>query len=133
MISGVNHITIAVNDLAESFHFYTHYLSMKPQAKWRTGAYLTLGDLWFCLSVDNAKPSEDYSHIALTVASEHFPLVKKRLESVNVVQWKQNTSEGHSFYFLDPKGHKLELHVGSLASRLASLKQAPYEGLELFE
>lgn len=31
---------------------------------------------------------------------------------------EENLSEGDSLYFLDPDGHKLELHVGSLQSRL---------------
>ena len=38
-------------------------------------------------------------------------------------QWKQNESEGHWFYFLDPNGHKMELHVGHLTSRLKFVNQ----------
>lgn len=43
--------------------------------------------------------------------------------------WKDNKSEGQSFYFLDPDGHKLELHVGDLASRLAQCREKPYSGM----
>ncbi|HEX5514181.1 MAG TPA: glutathione transferase, partial [Gammaproteobacteria bacterium] len=46
--------------------------------------------------------------------------------------WKDNKSEGDSLYFLDPDGHKLEIHVGDLESRLAALREKPYEGLQLF-
>lgn len=42
---------------------------------------------------------------------------------------EDNKSEGQSFYFLDPDGHKLELHVGDLASRLAQCREKPYSGM----
>ncbi|ECC9552432.1 hypothetical protein DTF12_00300 [Salmonella enterica subsp. salamae] len=32
-------------------------------------------------------------------------------------------------YLLDPDGHKLELHVGNLASRLAQCREKPYSGM----
>lgn len=38
-------------------------------------------------------------------------------------------SEGQSFYFLDPDGHKLELHVGDLASRLVQCREKLYFGM----
>jgi len=40
-----------------------------------------------------------------------------------------NKSEGQSLYILDTDGHKLEIHVGDLKSRLKSLKIRPYKNL----
>jgi catechol 2,3-dioxygenase-like lactoylglutathione lyase family enzyme len=132
MLRGLNHITIAVSDLNASFVFYTQILCFKPRARWDAGAYLSLGDLWLCLSCDTAIPSRDYSHIALDCAADKFNLVAAQLRDANVIEWKKNTSEGDSLYFLDPDGHKLEIHCGNLQSRLASLKENPYKGLVWF-
>lgn len=46
-----------------------------------------------------------------------------------VREWQSNRSEGHSLYLLDPDDHQLEIHVGTLASRLAALSERPYPGL----
>ncbi len=45
---------------------------------------------------------------------------------------QDNSSEGDSLYILDPDGHKLELHVGDLESRLASMKAEPFDDMKLF-
>jgi catechol 2,3-dioxygenase-like lactoylglutathione lyase family enzyme len=132
VLKGLNHITISVNDLDKSFSFYVDLLGMQPHAKWNKGAYLSLGELWFCLSFDEVSPSNDYSHIAFDVSSTNFPILKSQLLSTEVKQWKQNNSEGDSLYILDPNGHKLEIHVGSLAKRLESLQVTPYDGLQLY-
>lgn len=132
MLNGINHITIAVNDLNKSFAFYVDFLGMQPHAKWNKGAYLSLGELWFCLSCDEVIPSRDYTHIAFDVAASNFPIIKSQLLSAGIEQWKQNKSEGNSLYVLDPSGHKLEIHVGNLAMRLESLKTNPYDGLQLY-
>jgi len=132
VLKGLNHITVAVNDLDKSFSFYVDLLGMQPHAKWNKGAYLSLGELWFCLSFDEASPSKDYSHIAFDVSASNFPTLKSQLLSAGIEQWKQNKSEGDSLYILDPNGHKLELHVGSLAKRLESLQKKPYDGLQLY-
>lgn len=129
MLEGLNHITIAVSDVEKSLNFYSNILGMKPHVRWDNGAYLSLGSLWFCLSYDEVKPSQDYTHIALDVSVENFHAVSNNLREANVDEWKQNSSEGNSFYFLDPDGHKLEIHAGDLASRLESLKTKPYKGL----
>ena len=55
----------------------------------------------------------DYTHYAFTVAEADFEPFSNKLEQAGVTVWKQNKSEGASFYFLDPDGHKLELHVGT--------------------
>jgi hypothetical protein len=70
----------------------------------------------------------DYTHYAFTVAEEDFEPFSHKLEQAGVTVWKQNKSEGASFYFLDPDGHKLELHVGNLAARLAACREKPYAG-----
>lgn len=132
MINGINHITIAVDDLTTAFAFYVKVLEMTPHAKWDKGAYLSLHGLWFCLSVDNRKPSDNYGHIAFDVAETDFEAVKQRIVASKAKLWKDNKSEGQSLYFLDPSGNKLELHVGNLQTRLASLGTNPYKGLELF-
>ena len=132
MLNGINHITIAVNDLEESFDFYVTILGMVPHAKWFRGAYLSLHDLWFCLSLDKVSPSKDYCHLAFDVSASNFRIAKDKILSSGAKQWKQNKSEGNSIYFLDPNGHKLELHVGSLTNRLESLRTKPYDGLQLF-
>jgi hypothetical protein len=46
----------------------------------------------------------DYTHYAFTVAEEDFEPFSQRLEQAGVTVWKQNKSEGASFYFLDPDG-----------------------------
>jgi len=127
MLQGLNHITLAVNDLEVSFQFYTSVLGFKPKVKWARGAYLSLGDLWLCLSCDAAHPADDYSHIAFDIAPQDFLIFSEKLIAAGVKQWKTNTSEGDSLYFLDPNGHKLEIHAGNLQSRLASLQLHPYE------
>lgn len=52
MITGINHITLSVINLDESFNFYTQVLCCQPVAKWKQGAYLLAGDLWLCLFLD---------------------------------------------------------------------------------
>lgn len=133
MLKGLNHITLAVKDLEASFTFYCLLLGFKPHAKWNHGAYLSAGDLWLCLSCDESKPAEGYSHIAFDIAAEDFASFSRGLIDAGVKQWKQNSSEGDSLYILDPDGHKLEIHVGNLSSRLESLQSKPYAGLQLFE
>lgn len=69
VITGVNHITLAVHDVSKSFDFYARVLGCKPVARWENGAYLTAGETWIALVKDNANNSKrrnDCSHIAFT-------------------------------------------------------------------
>ena len=131
----MNHVTLAVADLARSFHFYVDVLGLKPMAKWTHGAYLMAGNDWVCLSLDAATrgdPLPEYTHFAFSIDGASFNEWVGRIQSGGMMSWKENTSEGDSLYFLDPDGHKLEIHVGDLESRLAALKASPYPGLELY-
>ena len=135
MIVGINHITISIFDLEKSFNFYTQILGCQPLAKWKKGAYLLAGELWLCLSVDchtRCQVLPEYSHIAFTVTPEEFGNYCQKITELNIKLWKENTSEGDSLYLLDPDGYKLELHVGNWQTRLAAIRQQPYEDLVFF-
>lgn len=135
MIEGINHITLAVKDLDESFIFYKELLEFKPLAKWAKGAYFLAGDMWFCIIEDKnlkTESKEGYSHIALSINEENFIILSNKIKSQNIRIWQENTSEGNSLYFLDPNGHKLELHTTRWQDRLKATNLAPYENMEFF-
>ncbi|MEM6052078.1 VOC family protein [Erwinia sp. P7711] len=132
MLNGLNHITIAVSDVSRSFDFYVNKLGFIPKARWTCGAYLCLGDLWLCLSADSVAPQEDYTHYAFSIRSEDFDVFANHLKLSGITEWKINKSEGKSIYFLDPDGHKLEIHDGNLDSRLRACMKHPYEKMQFF-
>ncbi|CDH06046.1 Glutathione transferase FosA (fragment) [Xenorhabdus bovienii str. oregonense] len=43
-----------------------------------------------------------------------------------------SAGEGESIYLLATDGHQLEVHIGSLASCLNTLRKTPYKGLEWY-
>ncbi|MEJ6817066.1 fosfomycin resistance glutathione transferase [Pseudomonas sp. LF-5] len=136
MLSGLNHLTLAVSDVDRSLAFYHELLQLRVEATWDAGAYLSLPGLWLCLSLDPQRlsaPAVDYTHYAFSLGEKDFPHFVQRLKAANVQQWRDNRSEGASFYFLDPDGHKLEVHVGDLASRLAACRFKPYSGMRFYD
>jgi catechol 2,3-dioxygenase-like lactoylglutathione lyase family enzyme len=135
MLCGFNHLTLAVTDLDRSVSFYHGLLQLRLDATWDTGAYLSLPGLWLCLSLDplrDSKPAADYTHYGFTVDAHAFSALIERLKMAGVDEWRDNRSEGASFYFLDPDGHKLEAHVGDLASRLQACRAKPYAGMKFY-
>jgi len=136
VLTGLNHLTLAVSHLPTSIDFYRNSLGFKLKASWDAGAYLTLGDLWLCLSLDDEKEGvliSGYTHYAFSISQQDFASFKALLESKGVQSWKDNKSEGDSFYFLDTDGHKLEAHVGDLVSRLEKCRLAAYAGMIFYE
>ena len=136
MIRGLNHLTISVKDAQRSFAFYTEAVGLKPVARWPRGSYLLAGDLWVALVEDyTVRPGAlpEYTHVAFDVAPEDFAALCASVGRAGVEVWQENRTEGESLYFLDPDGHKLELHCSSLQARLASAKAEPWEGLEFFD
>lgn len=129
MITGLNHITLAVNDIKISLEFYVQVLGFKGHVVWDTGAYLSAGPLWLCLSSDPVCDKTDFTHYAFSIEKQNYNALCQRLKVEGAVEWKENKSEGKSFYFLDPDGHKLEIHVGDLSTRLNSLRTKPYSGM----
>ncbi|MGY6703286.1 VOC family protein [Roseinatronobacter sp.] len=130
-LTGVNHITLVVTDLPCSVAFYRDVLGCRPRAQWARGAYLKAGGLWLCLELGQPAMRADDTHIAFSCAPAEFTALAQRI-TTSAQQWKDNRSEGASVYFLDPDGHKLELHQGDLASRLAHFRKAPPDGFSEF-
>jgi catechol 2,3-dioxygenase-like lactoylglutathione lyase family enzyme len=103
MLKGLNHLTLAVSDIASSIGFYHHLLGLPLHARWDSGAYLSCGDLWLCLSLDAQR-----HYIAPQEATTPtMPLVSMKMillhlwhalrKRGNVVE--ENKSEGASFIF----------------------------------
>lgn len=134
-VIGVNHITFAVTDLERSILFYRDILGCSVRALWGDGAYLEAGALWLCLSRDEharTAPHPDYTHIAFSVSDADYPALSDRLKRFCVI-WQEDRSEGASTYFLDPDGHKLEIHIETLESRLRHYRDHPEKGVRVLE
>ena len=87
MITGINHITLAVRDPEESFKFYTNVLGFKALTKWPKGSYLLAGDMWITLVADdNAResPLPEYTHVAFSVSDSDYPELCRRISESEV-------------------------------------------------
>ena len=135
MITGINHITLAIADVERSFAFYTSTLGFQPIAKWPKGAYLLAGDTWIALVADphtRQAALSEYTHIAFSISAQDIGPLGERIRASGATIWQENWTEADSLYFLDPDGHKLEIHASDLATRIATAKAQPWEGLALF-
>ncbi|MBO6938623.1 MAG: VOC family protein [Deltaproteobacteria bacterium] len=136
MIRGINHVTLSVSDIDRSFAFYRDVVGLRPIARWARGAYFLAGDQWIALSLDAATRMgalAEYSHLAFDVSPADFDSAAAAVRDSDATVFKENRSEGASLYFLDPDGHKLELHASTLEARLAAMQAEQWDDLELFE
>ncbi|WP_411740710.1 MULTISPECIES: VOC family protein [unclassified Pseudomonas] len=89
MLTGLSHFTLAVVNLSRSIEFYVALPGFRLAARWETGAYLSLGDLWLCLSLDESRVAEkqpDYTHYAFSVGQDDFEEVTVYLRLRNVIE-----------------------------------------------
>jgi catechol 2,3-dioxygenase-like lactoylglutathione lyase family enzyme len=134
-ILGPSHLTLAVRSIERSVDFYVGVLGCQPAARWPVGAYLSAGGFWLALVEDKktrSDPLPQYTHFAFHVSAEGFAVLAERIRNSGAQIFQENETEGESLYFLDPDGHKLEIHVGDLQSRLDHARQHPRPGLEVF-
>jgi catechol 2,3-dioxygenase-like lactoylglutathione lyase family enzyme len=141
MITGLNHITLAVRDIDISFKFYRDILGFTPLCKWEGSAYFLIGQpedphaLWFCLDRNPKRESSSCStHYAFSVSLDHFDALSKRVVESGAQIYQPNTTPGKSLYFLDPDAHKLEIHIGNWQDRLKAKKDNPgnWKNIEWF-
>jgi len=134
MITGLNHITLAVADLDRSVAFYKAALDCRVAAKWNDGAYLAVGDSWLALLVDPTPalaPCRDTPmlpsmliRMTLRGGGADQAIRRPNLQTEPVRGATRSISSTRD-------GHKLELHVGHLASRLAAMKARPKPGQQV--
>jgi catechol 2,3-dioxygenase-like lactoylglutathione lyase family enzyme len=143
MITGINHINLAVSDIQRAFDFYKDIMGFKPLCKSEGSAYFLAGNpddhgcLWLSLDLDREqlrKPAMCNTHIAFSVSECDFDMYTKRILESGASIFKENTSPGKSLYFLDPDNHKLEIHVGDWKTRITYKKQSPgnWKNIEWF-
>ncbi|MEM9282174.1 MAG: VOC family protein [Verrucomicrobiota bacterium] len=123
MVTGLNHLTLAVKNLQRSIGFYTEILEFQIRRQTDHSCYLEAGILWLALVEEEADDFEvvanGYSHVAFSVDVVKFPEAKKKLSDAGVKVWQHSDTDS-SFYFLDPDGYQLEIHTGDLESRLST-------------
>jgi len=133
-ITGLNHLTFAVANLERSVAFYSTLLGFSIRMRRSTSAYLEAGTLWLALVTDSTVrkgPLPEYSHAAFSVQLSDLAVFAERLTAAGVVHW-QESDHAESFYFLDPDGHKLELHSADLQSRLTARAALREPGIDHF-
>jgi catechol 2,3-dioxygenase-like lactoylglutathione lyase family enzyme len=125
MITGINHLTLTVQDLDRSFDFYQNTLGFKPLLKHPRGAYFLAGDLWFCLelasSVPSADPADD-THFAFSVEKTDFAFMAKRIRFSGAIIWKKINPRASRFTFWTPMDTNLNCTWGIGAAGLKLTK-----------
>jgi catechol 2,3-dioxygenase-like lactoylglutathione lyase family enzyme len=125
MVNGINHITISVSNITESFNFYNKILGLKPVMLSKYSAYLLCGTIWIALQEEKEINHSNalYTHIALNVKKRDYKKIVLKLKKLKVKEWKENNTEGESLYFLDPSGNKFEIHYSKLRNRIINGKK----------
>ena len=118
MITGINHLTWNVTDIEETFEFYVSVLGFTPIMKCGWSAYFLAGHVWIAVVKGESRDDARYDHIAFHIDRADYQTLVSKLVNLGIKQWKENETEGESFYFLDPSGNKFELHYSDLDSRI---------------
>jgi fosfomycin resistance protein FosX len=126
-INGLSHITFVVSDLSRSAKLWCEglgatevYDSGDRKFSLYPEKFFLLGNIWIALmEAPTSEPS--YRHVAFEAEEKEFPEFELRLRSLGVeIRPPRPRVEGekHSLYFYDYDNNLLELHSGTLQSRL---------------
>lgn len=125
MIRSINHICYSVSNLNESIYFYKDILCGDLLLIGETTAYFDIGGLWVALNEEKDIPRNEiqysYTHTAFTIDESEYNSWYRWLEknNVNILEGRtRDVRDKKSIYFIDPDGHKLELHTGTLENRM---------------
>ncbi|MEB8072235.1 FosB/FosD family fosfomycin resistance bacillithiol transferase [Mammaliicoccus sciuri] len=125
MIRSINHICYSVSNLNESIYFYKDILCGDLLLIGETTAYFDIGGLWVALNEEKDIPRNEiqysYTHTAFTIDESEYNSWYRWLNKniVNILEGRtRDVRDKKSIYFIDPDGHKLELHTGTLENRM---------------
>jgi fosfomycin resistance protein FosX len=126
-INGLSHITFVVSDLSRSAKLWCEglgatevYDSEDRKFSLYPEKFFLLGNIWIAL-MEAPTSERSYRHVAFEAEEKEFPEFELRLRSLGVEirpPRPRVEGEGYSLYFYDYDNNLLELHSGTLQSRL---------------
>jgi 8-oxo-dGTP pyrophosphatase MutT (NUDIX family) len=93
VITGLNHLTLAVSDLDRSIAFYADLLGFTVRKRKPSSCYLEAGTLWLALVLENGLRRDvlpEYTHAAFRVSATGLEALVCNLKSAGVKQWQQS-------------------------------------------
>jgi glyoxylase I family protein len=117
----IHHIAINVTDLRQSIDFYSDILGLTVIESDENSAKLSIGDAELTLFKlpSDYKPCEEpdtkhagsLNHLAFEISPMSFDIYHRRLvhRNIKITFGPVRRRYGHTLYFLDPDGNKIEL------------------------
>lgn len=117
----LDHVAINVTDLVQSINFYRDIIGMRVIESDENSARLSVGDSEVSLFKlpSDYKPCEEpdtrhagsLNHIAFQISPAAFEIYHRRLvdRNIKITFGPVKRRHGHTLYFLDPDGNKIEL------------------------
>ena len=129
---GKMQVFVVCTDLNRSIAFYRNTLGAKLKSESENGAYFTLGNLSLCLKLASKVTLRDRDTLLVFSCTEStFDYTANHIAET-AKQWKTEDSIGKSLFFLDPDGHKFELHASDVHSCLKTCEQNRPKGLHFY-
>ena len=145
-LQKIGHVVLRTADLQRSVDFYTRVLGFRVSDVY-PGEMVPGGMVFMRCNADHhgvalvgampaAAEQRELHHLAFEVATldEVFRARKHLREQGTriVFEGRRRAGVQIAVEFLDPDGHKLEIHASDLTTRIATAKAQPWEGLTFF-
>ena len=119
-LDGLDHVAIAVRDIAESVAWYQRVLGLVRRHEAVLGDFPavvgvgTTSLALFPVRTPNPSPAPGkdslvIKHIAFRAGAAAFAVAQRHLEALGVAFHFQDHDIAHSIYLRDPDGHKIEI------------------------